>query len=124
MVGVVVGAPRSLLRLENLVIMVAAIGAYAWLHESWWLFALLFLVPDISMIGYLRGPRPGAVIYNAGHWYGLPAILVLLGFTTHGATAPIGLIWIAHIGFDRALGFGLKYPDGFKANHLTFAKGS
>lgn len=121
--GVVTGAPRLLLRLENLAIMVAAAIAYALLHGGWWLFALLFLVPDISMIGYLRGPRLGAMIYNAGHWYGSPAALVALGLGTHRATAAIGLIWIAHIGFDRALGFGLKYPNGFKANHLTFEKG-
>lgn len=123
MAGVVVGAPRLLLRLENLAIMVAAVGAYAWLHGNWWLFAVLFLVPDISMIGYLRGPGLGAVIYNAGHWYVLPAILVALGLATHGPGTLIGLIWIAHIGFDRMLGFGLKYPEGFKKNHLTFAEG-
>lgn len=117
--GVVTGAPRVLLRLENLAIMIAAIGGYAWLDMGWGLFALLFLVPDISMIGYLRGPRVGAAIYNVGHWYGLPAILVAVGFATHSVAVSIGLIWIAHIGFDRALGFGLKYPEGFKVTHLA-----
>jgi hypothetical protein len=120
--GVVLGVPRVLVRTENLAIMVAAVVAYEWLDASWWLFALLFLVPDISMIGYLRGPRLGAAIYNAGHWYGLPILLTAFGFYLNSASATIGLIWAAHIGFDRALGFGLKYPDGFKANHLAVAK--
>jgi hypothetical protein len=57
--GVVIGAPRVLVRTENLAIMVAAVVAHEWLNANWWLFALLFLVPDISMIGYLRGPRLG-----------------------------------------------------------------
>lgn len=101
---------------------VAAVGTYAWLGASWWLFAILFLVPDLSMVGYLRGPRLGAAIYNAGHWYVLPAILIALGLATDGTITLIGLIWAAHIGFDRALGFGLKYAEGFKANHLTVAR--
>jgi hypothetical protein len=121
--GVVLGVPRVLVRTENLAIMVAAVIAYGGLGANWWLFALLFLVPDIFMIGYLRGPRLGAAIYNAGHWYGLPVALAASGFFAHSTTASIGLIWAAHIGFDRALGFGLKYPDSFKASHLTIAKG-
>ena len=119
--GVVLGAPRFLVRTENLAVMIVATIAYEWLDARWWLFAILFLVPDISMVGYLRGPRLGAAIYNAGHWYGLPIALITFGFYTKSTIAAIGLIWVAHIGFDRALGFGLKYPDGFKASHLTSA---
>lgn len=121
--GVVLGVPKVLIRTENLAIMAAALAAYEWLDASWWLFALMFLVPDISMIGYLRGPRLGAAIYNAFHWYGLPIALVAFGFYGYSTSAAIGLTWAAHIGLDRALGFGLKYPDGFKANHLSGAKG-
>jgi hypothetical protein len=91
--GVVLGVPRVLVRTENLAIMVAAVVAYEWLDASWWLFALLFLVPDISMIGYLRGPRLGAAIYNAGHWYGLPILLTAFGFYLNSTSATIGLIW-------------------------------
>jgi hypothetical protein len=119
--GVVLGVPRFLIRAENLAIMVGAAVAYEWLDASWWLFALLFLVPDISMVGYLHGPRVGAAVYNAGHWYGLPIALITFGFYAHTTSVVIGLIWIAHIGFDRALGFGLKYPGGFKATHLKGA---
>lgn len=64
----------------------------------------------------------GAAIYNAGHWYGFKTIQVALGLMAHGVSAPIGLIWIAHIAFDRVLAFGLKYPDRFKAN-LSAAPG-
>jgi hypothetical protein len=30
----------------------------------------------------------------------------------------LATIWIAHIGFDRALGYGLKYGSGFTHTHL------
>ena len=119
--GVVVGAPKILLRLESLIIMLSAIGAYAWLQASWWLFAVLFLVPDVFMIGYLRGPKLGATLYNVGHWYGLPALLIACGLAAHNDSTSVGLIWAAHIGFDRVLGFGLKYPESFQANHLSGA---
>jgi hypothetical protein len=71
------------------------------------------------MLGYLAGPRAGALIYNAAHSYVLALILTLAGHLTgSAATAAAGLIFIAHIGFDRALGYGLKYPSGFHDTHL------
>jgi hypothetical protein len=99
----------------------AAISAvlYARIGASWWLFAALFLVPDLSMLGYLAGPCWGARIYNAIHTYVTPAALALcaLLFQEHVALA-IALIWASHIGMDRLLGFGLKYADGFGYTHL------
>jgi hypothetical protein len=111
-----------LLRLEGL--MVAAISAlfYARTGASWWLFAALWLAPDLSMLGYVTGrPCWGARIYNAFHTYALPGVLALAALLLHaGAMMPIALIWINHIGVDRLLGFGLKYSEGFGWTHLGF----
>ena len=55
-------------------------AASYWLNgEPWWLFALLLLAPDVSMVGYLAGPRVGAALYNAFHSYPLPAALGIFG---------------------------------------------
>jgi len=115
----VTGAPRGLLRAEGLMVLAAASAGYAELGAGWWLFALLFLVPDLSLAGYLFGRRVGALTYNLGYSYVGPLALLCLGLA--GAAPGIiaaGLIWAAHIGFDRALGFGLKYSDGFDFTHL------
>ncbi|MFK5073544.1 DUF4260 family protein, partial [Klebsiella pneumoniae] len=86
----------------------------------WPLCAALFLAPDLTMLGYLAGRRVGAALYNAGHWYGLPGAAIAWGlFGRQPQSLAIGLIWAAHIGADRALGFGLKYPDGFGHSHLA-----
>ena len=85
----------------------------------WPAFALFFLAPDLAMLAYLFGPRAGALGYNLAHTYAFALLLALAGFF---AGVPIaaagGLIWAAHIGFDRALGYGLKYPTGFGDTHL------
>ena len=86
---------------------------------SWWVFALLFLVPDLSFIAYLSDPKSGAVVYNAAHSYMAPVALMTLGFALgEPLVLSIGMIWLAHIGFDRALGYGLKYQAGFGFTHL------
>ena len=86
---------------------------------SWWIFFVLFLAPDLSFAGYLGGPRWGAIVYNAAHSTLAPMALMVAGF---GLAAPLlqslATIWLAHIGFDRALGYGLKYPAGFGFTHL------
>lgn len=106
-------------RLEGLVALAGAIAFYGWLGQSWLVFALLFLSPDVFMLGYLRGKRTGALVYNLGHTYAAPAVLVLLGLAGGGAWLyGLGAIWIAHIGFDRTLGYGLKLAD-FKQTHLS-----
>ena len=89
------------------------------LHIGWALFAILILAPDLSMIGYLGGAKIGASVYNLVHT--LVGPLLLMGFavlTAHIVFLPYGLIWTAHIGMDRMLGFGLKYPTNFKDTHL------
>jgi hypothetical protein len=107
------------LRLEGLVAGVLAVAAYAMLGASWWLFAALILAPDLAMLGYVRGPRSGAAVYNLAHTYVLPVVLGALGFGIHlPLLMAVAAIWVAHIGFDRAMGYGLKLGD-FKATHLS-----
>jgi hypothetical protein len=119
MSGETTGAVRVVLRLEGLCLLIAASVAYAKFGLGWGTFALFFLTPDISFFGYLAGSKVGAVSYNLAHSY-IGAITCLAA----GVVVPaptilcIGLIWCAHIGFDRALGYGLKYPDGFGFTHL------
>lgn len=117
--GAVVGTPRLLLRAEGAAMLAAACFAYAQLGGGWGLFAALFLVPDVSMLGYLVNPRIGAAAYNVGHSYLSPAVLGLLGAAfAMPALLPLACIWGAHIGFDRAVGYGFKYATGFKHTHL------
>jgi hypothetical protein len=117
--GFVNGAPRLLLRAEGLAIALASIAAFSSIGASWRLFAALVLAPDLAILFYLAGPRTGAFAYNAVHVYLGP--LALLGAAV-ALAAPTGvavaLIWSAHIGFDRALGYGLKYGEGFAFTHL------
>lgn len=117
--GATQGEVAGLLRLEGAAVLVTAASTYYAIHGTGWLFALLFLTPDLSMLGYLVTPRVGARAYNAGHSYLSPAILAALGVIGHWpAMIPLALIWCAHIGFDRLLGYGLKYPWSFQATHL------
>ena len=112
--------PRLLLHVEAAVVFVLALFVYQWHHGSWLNFGLLFLAPDLSMIGYLVNTRIGALIYNLVHTYVWPLLLASYSLETgHGIGLSIGLIWIAHIGFDRMLGFALKYATGFKDTHLS-----
>jgi hypothetical protein len=117
--GAVTGGLRTMLRLEGLALFAGMTLLYAVWGGSWWLYLILFLAPDISFIAYLSGPRFGAMIYNAMHSYLIPVPLMTLGF---GLEAPlllsIAIIWLSHIGFDRALGYGMKYSAGFGFTHL------
>ncbi len=89
------------------------------LGGSWWKFALLFLVPDIFMAGYFLGNKAGAAVYNSGHTYAAPFLLWMAASLVHmHALFFIPVIWVAHIAFDRLLGYGLKYPTAFKETHL------
>lgn len=112
-------ATRMVLRLEGAALFGAAALAYGWTGQSWWLFAILFLAPDIGMAAYLAGPRIGALGYNLLHTTALPLALAASGLLW-GSLLPVGLgcIWLAHIGFDRALGYGLKEPTDFRDTHL------
>lgn len=111
--------PALLIRFEQTVLLVVALFLYRHLHYSWSLFALLFLTPDLFILGYLINPRIGAATYNLVHTLSLPIALLLAAHLSHWALAlQISLIWISHIAMDRLLGFGLKYPANFKDTHL------
>jgi hypothetical protein len=112
--------PRPLLHLEGAAVLVVSLFAYHSIQASWFQFALLFLVPDVSMLGYAANVRIGAISYNAVHCYAAPLILAACSLgTNHTAMLSLSFIWMAHIGFDRMLGYGLKYPTRFKDTHLN-----
>ena len=114
------GMPQRILRFEGLVLFAVAVAAFfRQLDESWWLLPVLLFVPDLFMAGYARSTRIGAAVYNVGHSYPAPALLgvVAVASSSHVWEA-VALIWFAHIGMDRTLGFGLKYDDSFKHTHL------
>ena len=107
------------LRIEGAALFLALIAAYATAGLSWILFAALFLVPDLSMLGYLAGPRVGGAVYNVAHLYAWPALLLgAWAVTGVGWALGPGLVWGAHIAMDRALGYGLKEPHSFQSTHL------
>lgn len=113
------GRVRTVLRAEGLLIFIAALYFYHDAALSWRQFAVLFLVPDLSLLGYLAGARIGAFMYNIAHSYiGAIATLLLSLLFNQLALLPLALIWIAHIGFDRTLGYGLKFGTGFRDTHL------
>ena len=118
--GSVTGGVRLMLRLEGLILFAVMMLLYVHWGASWWLFALLFLAPDFSFIAYLAGPKIGALVYNAAHSTMAPIALMALGIAL---IAPMMLslatIWLAHIGIDRSLGYGLKYSAGFALTHLA-----
>jgi hypothetical protein len=117
--GAVTGGLRTLLRLEGLTLFAGMTVLYAVWDGSWWVYVVLFLVPDLSFAAYLAGPQVGAIVYNAAHSYLAPVTLMITGFAiTSPLILSIAMIWLAHIGIDRALGYGLKYSSGFPFTHL------
>lgn len=112
-------APKRLLQVEGFAAMAISIGLYAHLHFSFVWFAAAFLLPDLAMVGYLANKSVGAACYNCVHTYVAPLILTaILELRGHPEALWIPLVWICHIGVDRAVGFGLKYNSDFKLTHL------
>ncbi|MEQ1943591.1 DUF4260 domain-containing protein [Mesorhizobium sp. VNQ89] len=108
-----------LLRLEYAALAIAALVAYQLSGGSWWLFAILILAPDLSMLGYLAGPKVGAWCYNAVHTWLAPVALWLVGMAAGSLlVVHLAIILAAHIAIDRALGYGLKHESGFQDTHL------
>lgn len=111
--------PHLLLRLEGLVVGAAAVALYVDGGYSWLLFVLLVLAPDLAMLGYLAGIRAGAVAYDLAHLEAWPVALGVVGVLAGRERAiAVALVWLLHIGVDRALGYGLKYPAAFRDTHL------
>jgi hypothetical protein len=110
---------RVLLRWEALALLGACLALYGHFGFGWGAFALLFFLPDLSMLGYLHGARAGAIAYNAAHSEIGPALLGAIALLAPSpAIGAIALIWMAHVAFDRALGYGLKSLAGFRHTHL------
>jgi hypothetical protein len=117
--GAVTGGLRTMLRLEGLTLFAGMTLLYWVWDGSWWVYAILFLAPDLSFAAYLAGPRIGAIVYNAAHSYMAPVSLMTTGFALASPLVlSIAMIWMAHIGIDRAFGYGLKYSIGFGFTHL------
>jgi hypothetical protein len=111
--------PSLFLRVEGAAVLAAALVLYFDLGYEWWLLVLLLLAPDLSALGFLAGPRVGTASYDIAHLEALPLALALGGYLGDSDVAlKLGLIWLAHIGMDRAVGYGLKYPTNFKDTHL------
>ena len=92
---------------------------------SWWWFALLLLARTSSWSAISPTRPTGASVYNLGHTLVWPALLLAWGLPTDRPwVIAVGAIWMAHIGLDRALGYGLKLPDGFHHTHLGRASAS
>ena len=111
--------PAVLLRLEGAALLGGSITLYADGGWSWLAFLLLFLAPDVSLLAYVAGARAGMVAYDAAHFAALPLVLGVTGVLDGSDVAvQVALVWLGHIGLDRMLGFGLKYPAGFRDTHL------
>jgi hypothetical protein len=117
--GIVTAPVKSWLKAEGLAVLILSVMIYSHSASGWWTFFGLLLAPDIAMLAYLVNPRQGAISYNLVHSYAIPLAIAA------GAIAfkqehllPYLNIWIAHIGMDRALGYGLKYPAAFGVTHL------
>ncbi len=110
---------RILLKLEEFFMLLLGVYLFSMLDYSWWWFAGLILVPDIGMLGYLRGDRAGAIGYNLFHHKGLAIAVYFIGvYLSLSLLQLIGVILFSHASLDRVMGYGLKYNKGFKYTHL------
>jgi len=122
--GIVRGLPLVLLRTEGAALLGLSILLYAKFGGSWILFAVLLLAPDLGALGYLRDTRVGATTYDVVHTYLPPAVLGAIGILAdNNLCLSVAIIWFGHIGMDRMVGYGLKYPDAFKHTHLGWMGG-
>ena len=110
---------RRWLRAEGLLAFLGGVVLGLLLNQPLPLFLVLLIVPDVSMLGYLRGPHAGAILYNLVHNWATAGAVLLLGLVAQsGLVILAGAVLLAHTGIDRALGYGLKYPTAFQDTHL------
>lgn len=110
---------KNLLRIEEAMMLALAVFLNSFLPYSWWLYWVLFLVPDVSFLGYAINPRVGAALYNTFHHKGVAVAMFVAGvYFSNSALQFSGLLFFGHSSFDRLLGYGLKYPDSFHNTHL------
>jgi hypothetical protein len=111
--------PGLLLRLEGAAVLAGSLALYFDQDFGWLALVVLALAPDLAAIGYMAGPRVGAAAYDIAHTEALPIALGVAGVLADEASAvQLALIWLVHIGADRLLGYGLKYPTAFRDTHL------
>jgi hypothetical protein len=112
-------AMRTLIKMEELFLFFLSIFLFAQLEISWWWYPLVFLAPDLGILGYLAGPRFGAVSYNLLHHKAVAVTAIILGgYLASPILQLVGVIILGHSSLDRVLGYGLKYPDSFRHTHL------
>jgi len=110
---------RELLRIEELALAALAVFLFRFLGYAWWWLAVLFLAPDVSMIGYAAGPKVGAFTYNLVHHKAVAVAVYIAGYFASSHPVQLaGVVMLAHSSADRVLGYGLKYTDSFKHTHL------
>ena len=110
---------RNLIRIEELFLFGLSLFLFSQLDYAWWIYPALFFSPDVSMIGYLGGPRSGAVVYNIVHHKAIAIGFYFAGFFISVSLMQLmGVILLGHSSLDRVLGYGLKYPDSFNNTHL------
>lgn len=111
---------KNLIRLEEFALFLLSIFLYSQVSYAWWLFPVLFLLPDLSMLGYLISPKAGATFYNIVHHRALSLTLLSAGYYANNEQIMLcGIILFSHSTLDRVLDYGLKYPDAFKHTHLS-----
>lgn len=110
---------KNLLRLEELLLFGLALFLFSGLDYGWAWYALLFLAPDLSMLGYVVNPRLGAWTYNLVHHKGLAVAFYVLGYLLSIPWLMFaGTLLLGHSSLDRVFGYGLKYEDEFQNTHL------
>jgi len=118
-VGVKRAAVDLMLRAEQVAILATGIVVWTANGGPWPLLIPAWLLVDLSMIGYLGGPRLGSITYNAAHNLVLPLGLLGVGWwTATGWLVLSASVFLTHIGVDRAFGYGLKLPTDFRDTHL------
>lgn len=110
---------KTILKLEYIALFVLAVYGFNQTDFAWWWFLILFLTPDLSMVGYLVNTKVGAFSYNLVHHFGTAILIYLLGkYLNLQYLEMMASVMLAHSVFDRMLGYGLKYEDGFQNTHL------
>jgi hypothetical protein len=110
---------KTIIKLEEVMMLALGIYLFDQLDFAWWWFVVLLLAPDIGMLGYLFGNKVGAATYNLFHHKGIAILVYLTGtYIALPVLQLTGIILFSHSSFDRALGYGLKYDNGFKYTHL------
>jgi hypothetical protein len=110
---------RNLIRLEELFLFLLSIFLFAQLDYVWWWYLILFLAPDIGMVGYVANPRGGAITYDLVHHKAVAVTAYVVGASLGSPVLQlVGVIILGHSSLDRVFGYGLKYTDSFKHTHL------